>query len=269
MTRPTNCLKLLQITDTHLFASPDGQLLGLNTDHSLKQVIDHILMHETPDIIIATGDLTHDNTEAAYRRLKEHFSRLSTPVYCLPGNHDGSKRFKSRLNSAPLHTQQKILTENQWQLLLLDSTIADSEAGHLDKQELQFVEQTLCNQQPINPTLIFIHHPPVTINSKWLDTMKIDNGDKLMMICSQHPQVQAISCGHIHQAYSSDSDSIRLFAAPSTCVQFLPRSHNFAVDEIPPGYRRFNLFDDGHFETDVVRLDAIPGKIDMSLTGYE
>ncbi|MEE9494333.1 MAG: 3',5'-cyclic-AMP phosphodiesterase [Gammaproteobacteria bacterium] len=267
MTTPTNCLKLLQITDTHLFESPDGQLLGLNTEHSLRQVIDHILMHEMPDIIIATGDLTHDNTEAAYRRLRQHFSRLPAPVYCLPGNHDGSERFKSILDSAPLHTQHKIFTENQWQLLLLDSTIKDSEAGHLDKQELQFVEQTLSNQ-PMNPALIFVHHPPVTINSKWLDTMKIDNGEELLTICTQHPQVQAISCGHIHQAFSGNKDSLHLFAAPSTCVQFLPGSSNFAVDKIPPGYRRFCLFDDGHFETEVIRLNAIPGNIDMSLTGY-
>ena len=42
----------------------------------------------------------------------------------------------------------------------------------------------------------------------------------------------------------------------------------FAIEEIPPGYRWFELYADGHFETGIERLPEIPGTIDLSARGY-
>ena len=82
-------IKVLQITDTHLFADSQGCLLGLNTEQSLQAVISQIRAHRhATDLILATGDLVHDGTAAAYRRIFSHLGSFDQPVYCLPGNHD-------------------------------------------------------------------------------------------------------------------------------------------------------------------------------------
>ena len=49
---------LLQITDTHLFADPNGELHKMNTLNSLNRVLDFICRNEGQiDCLIATGDI--------------------------------------------------------------------------------------------------------------------------------------------------------------------------------------------------------------------
>jgi Icc protein len=56
-------IKVLQITDTHLFADSNGCLLGLNTEQSLEAVIAQIRANHLPaDLILATGDLVHESS---------------------------------------------------------------------------------------------------------------------------------------------------------------------------------------------------------------
>jgi Icc protein len=43
-------------------------------------------------------------------------------------------------------------------------------------------------------------------------------------------------------------------STPSTCIQFKPGSKTFALDDLPPGYRRLDLHADGNIDTAVERL---------------
>ncbi len=50
-------IRLLQITDTHLFAQAEGQLLGIRTADSLAAVLAAIQAQNQPyDLILATGE---------------------------------------------------------------------------------------------------------------------------------------------------------------------------------------------------------------------
>ena len=80
--------------------------------------------------------------------------------------------------------------------------------------------------------------------------------------------MRAVIWGHVHQTFDQLRKGVRLLSTPSTCVQFLPNSEEFAVDMIPPGYRWLELYPDGTFETDVVRLQTIPGEINLGTRGY-
>ncbi|MEP2615770.1 metallophosphoesterase, partial [Marinobacter alexandrii] len=60
--------RVLQLTDPHLMADANGELLGVNTRDSLDAVIAQaIKTHGQPDLILATGDLAQDGSEEAYR----------------------------------------------------------------------------------------------------------------------------------------------------------------------------------------------------------
>ena len=50
-------LKVLQVTDTHLYPDMNGKLQGVNTFESFRSVINHALEETIPDLFIATGYL--------------------------------------------------------------------------------------------------------------------------------------------------------------------------------------------------------------------
>ena len=131
---------MLQITDTHLFADSDGSLLGLNTEQSLQAILRKALPRKPrPDLVLATGDLVHDGTPAAYRRVFGHLDSLGLPVYCLAGNHDEATTLRQTLRGERLHYVPQLLQGN-WHFIFLDSTLAGSEGGHLDRQVLEALE---------------------------------------------------------------------------------------------------------------------------------
>jgi Icc protein len=259
-------LRIAQITDTHLYASPDGELLGLNTRHCLEQVIELVTRSRQPDLIVASGDLTHDGSEQAYLQVRECFSHINAPIYCLPGNHDEADALRSCMNSDCFHSIRSQCIAG-WQMLFLDSTIPGDEGGHLKGNELKELDELLA-ACPDLPALIWLHHQPVLMGSRWLDTMAVDNPEAFFNIIDRHSQVRAVVWGHVHQAFEQQRNDVRLLATPSTCLQFLPKSDDFAVDPVPPGYRWLDLYPDGTLKTGIERLQQIPGEIDLSARGY-
>jgi len=257
---------IAQITDTHLYANSRGQLLGLNTHDCLQQVVDLALSTQAPDLVVASGDLAHDGSPQAYQHLHRCFSRLGVPVYCLPGNHDEAVALRANSECGRLYSRRYALAGG-WLLLFLDSTVTGSDGGHLADTELDELDTVLASH-PDLPALIWLHHQPVNMGSRWLDTMAVDNPKAFFTIIDRHPQVRAVIWGHVHQTFEQQRNNVRLLSTPSTCIQFLPNSEKFAVDMIPPGYRWLELYPDGTFKTSVERLPMIPGKIDPGARGY-
>lgn len=263
---PQQPLYIAQITDTHLYADPHGRLMGLDTRHCLQQVVDLTLSIRAPDLVVASGDLAHDGSPQAYQHLHSCFSRFSAPVYCLPGNHDEASALRANSACGRLYNSSSICIGG-WLLVFLNSAVPGSEGGHLSETELNELETAL-STHPDLPALVWLHHQPVKIGSRWLDTMAVDNPKAFFDIIDRHPQVRAVIWGHVHQTFEQQRKGVQLLATPSTCVQFLPRSKEFAVDMAPPGYRWLELYADGTFDTGVTRLKTIPGEIDLGSRGY-
>ena len=99
---------------------------------------------------------------------------------------------------------------------------------------------------------MFLHHPPIPLGSKWLDSVGMANGDEVLERLRMLGRVRALAFGHVHQEYDDAYEGIRIMATPSTCRQFRPRSDEFAVDDKPPAYRRIELGADGSVTTEVV-----------------
>jgi len=260
-------INVLQITHTHLFADSNGCLLGLNTEQSLEAVLAEVTAQQLPaDLILATGDLVHDGTPAAYRRIFSHLESPGIPVYCLPGNHDEAEALQQTLKGGLLHYAAHTHKGN-WNLIFLDSSVAGNEGGHLGPAALQSLEEHLEADRESH-TLVCLHHQPVPMGSRWLDTMAIDNADEFFSVIDRHEQVRGILWGHVHQEFDRMRGNVRLMATPSTCIQFLPGSEGFALDTAAPGYRWLSLHEDGRIETGVQRLSEVPGTLDLATAGY-
>ena len=60
-------IRLLQITDTHLFEADDDSLLGVNTSDSFDAVVNAIAEQNINyQAIVATGDISQDHSLATF-----------------------------------------------------------------------------------------------------------------------------------------------------------------------------------------------------------
>lgn len=259
-------LRLVQLTDPHLFADPQGRLLGMTTRRSFEAVLEFALARESPiDALVLTGDLVHDASAQGYRTLRGLLDRTELPYYCIPGNHDSAERMADVLGPTVLEPVDRRRL-GDWNLVFLDSTEPGREGGNLGQTRLAALADLLSADAP--PTLIFLHHQPVPVNSRWIDTMAVLDGQALIGLCHRHPYVKAIVCGHIHQEFALQLDGCRILGTPSTCFQFTPEQDDFAIDPIPPGYRELRLYPDGDIQTTVIRLIDYPERPDPSALGY-
>lgn len=260
-------LRLLQLTDMHLYADPKGRLLGQNTRRTLDLVIELATESFWPvDRVLLTGDLVHDESRDGYEYLERRLVELGAPCSSLPGNHDAPGIMAGTLDGGLISVAPSLRC-GAWNLIFLNSTLPGSDGGHLDGVQLNLLETAL-SAHPRSPALICLHHQPVPIGSHWLDTMALDNPQAFFAVVDRHPQVRGILWGHVHQEYTARRKGVLLMASPSTCVQFLPTSNAFALDALTPGFRWLELSPDGHIATGVQRIAAYPDPLDLSSVGY-
>ncbi|TCT17987.1 Icc protein [Thiobaca trueperi] len=254
--RTAGSVRLLQLSDPHLFAQPAGQLLGITTRFSFEAVLEWALAGpDKPDALVLTGDLVHDDSPDGYRYLRRILDQTGLPYDCLAGNHDRRDLMDACLGSTSV---EPVVSRRlgAWHLIFLDSANPGHNSGYLSPEQLHQLGERLAADPA--PTLIFLHHHPVPVGSAWMDTMGVVNGADLLGLVAIHPQIKGMVFGHVHQAFASMRAGCRFLGAPSTCVQFLPGSKDFALDERPPGYRELLLEPDGRLETRVIRLDQYP-----------
>ena len=264
---PRGALRVLQVTDTHLYADPDGCLLGLNTRHSLDQVLDLTRRrHPCADLVLATGDLVHDASPAGYARLQRMLTSLGVPVYCIPGNHDDPGPMRRHLLGGGVRMVFQA-THGGWSLVFLDSTVPGEDGGMLRPDELEQLEGALA-AAPDLPTLVCLHHHPFPVGSSWIDSMALGNAADLEEVLGRHPQVRAVLFGHVHQEVDNCRNGVRYLASPSTCIQFAPGTDRFGLDPSPPGYRWLGLLPGGGLRTGVLRLDSMPASVELDSAGY-
>jgi 3',5'-cyclic-AMP phosphodiesterase len=241
-------MHILQITDPHLYGNAAGRLRGVETDSSLRSVLEDAFA-QVPDYsaVLVTGDLVQDDP-SGYLRFKSLFGNLQKPVLCIPGNHDEPEAMGRVLGHAPFQICGTYESAG-WQFIMLDSYHPGQVGGRLTVQELERLDRALANSSA--HALVCLHHHPIDMDSLWLDSIGLANADEFWRVIDAHTHVRGIAWGHVHQAYDGVRGGVRLFATPSTGAQFLPKSERFAVDSRPPAYRRFQLLADGSIHSEV------------------
>lgn len=269
MTQQTQPLRVVQLSDCHLFADTEGKLLGLNTQYSFDMVMRLIRKEQpAPDLVLATGDLSQDASFESYQRLNDALSDFPAPVYWLEGNHDKPAPMLKALDAQRERMSPCVFDHGNWTFVMLDSTIPGEVPGELFADDLKFLDNAL-QQAKGDHIAVCLHHHPVPMGCAWLDTQVVGSADAFFKVIDRHPRVRTIIWGHVHQEYDNERNGVRMLAVPSTCVQFKPSSEDFAVDDANPGYRWLDLYPDGRIETAVSRVDeGIRFDVDFSVKGY-
>jgi Icc protein len=245
--------KVVQITDTHLFESPDVSRYGVNSWRTLQAVVaDVAANHPDFDAVLLTGDLSQDETPGSYELLKEALAPLRTaPFYAIPGNHDNLEYMRSRLEESDFFVFRDAHLDG-WRVAMLNSQVPGQVHGELGAAQIDRLAASLRGAD--EHVIVAMHHPPVAIDSAWLDRLRCLDGEQLLAVLT-NPPVKAVVCGHVHQNFEGKAGGIPILTTPSTCAQFTPAVPKFDVEAAAaPGYRVFELERDGRWSSSVCRV---------------
>jgi len=250
-------LTVLQISDTHLHATADSRMRGVNTYATFLAVLEHAKRDRRWPVnaILATGDIVQDESRAGYERFRAALEPLGVPVFSIPGNHDDPKLMSEILTNGAFQLGGE-LRHGQWSIILLSTFLAGEDAGGLGPARLQGLRQALAAHAGQH-VLVAMHHHPLPMGSAWLDGVALRDANAFWQIIDRHAEVRGVICGHVHQAADRNRNDVRFMSTPSTCAQFLPGNEFFALDERPPGMRWLELFADGSIETEVTWVPGV------------
>lgn len=217
MSRP---FTLVQISDPHLGASwAHGEPVDL-----LAATVDRIRVSgPSPDALLVTGDLADHATDDEYRQVREVLELLAVPIYALPGNHDdrGALRRHFGLPGVDDEPVNYTVDLGELRLVVLDSTRPGEDGGELKREQLGWLEARLAEARD-TPTVVAIHHPPLTTGVQAWDRTLLSSAERLTFgsIVGQHPQIRRIVAGHLHRTITGAVSGRSVLVAPSTYVQF-------------------------------------------------
>lgn len=223
---------LIQISDCHI--DDPIEVMGVNTHANLISVVSAITKHNC-DTLLITGDLTHNGRLSSYQVLQNILTPIKSKVVVLSGNHDQID------NLNQVFSEQLIPKFNlgNWEIITIDSTQASKTSGYVTKQVLNQLDQDLKNSVA-KYNIVALHHPIVSMQSDWDDSLSLENADELFNVMNKYPKIKAVLWGHAHQASEFDNNNVALISCPSTALQF--------DNETRVGFNHYTLHDDGKLE---------------------
>ena len=223
---------LIQISDCHI----DDQVesMEVDTHTNLVSVIRAVTKHNC-DTLLITGDLTHNGTLNSYQVLQRMLTPIESKIVVLSGNHDQIE------NLNQVFSEQLIskFSLGNWEIITIDSTQPSKTSGYVTKQALDQLDQDLQNSVA-KYNIVALHHPIVSMQSDWDDSLSLENADKLLNVMNKYPKIKAVLWGHAHQASEFNNDDVVLISCPSTALQF--------DNETRIGFNHYRLHDDGKLE---------------------
>lgn len=247
--------QILHFSDCHLFADPTKKLHGVRTVDTLASVLATAKKQAHKNhIAIITGDLIQDGGADAYKLLEQMFASLDIPVYAIPGNHDSSDCMKNALTAHPIVWKDSIVIED-WHVVFLNSAQPGRVEGVFPEETLAKLKEALM-ARPGMPTLIALHHQPISVETPWQDQIGLSQPEPFFKILDDHPWVRCLLFGHIHRPFDHHRKGVRLLGAPATCVQLAKGTEYPVFTHDPPGYRWLTLYPDGQLETGITWAQA-------------
>lgn len=204
-------VRILHLSDTHLFGDDTLHHGRVDTLAALRRVLTRAAEIDAIDVIVASGDLSDDGSERSYRRLREDLDPWATErgaivVYAM-GNHDLADGFV-----AVLGQRHGIASVAGLRVIHLDSAVPGAAYGAISAEQLTWLRETLGDPSP-DGSIVVVHHPPVPASTSLLAELELQNPAKLMEICASG-DVRAVLCGHYHHSLVSERAGVPVIVAP-------------------------------------------------------
>jgi len=243
--------RVTQFSDMHFCTEPEAA--SRNTDDTWDAVFADAFDAGRPlaDLVVITGDIADNGTEAEYEKIAEKLARIPVPTVVCPGNHDRQVAFDAIL-PRPGISNRRTLRVGSWLFLFADSnadgrerrpdgSLVDREDrthahGRFGNAEVAWIAETV-ERSDADHAFVWTHHPPGAFGF----FSKPDHDAEFARLVDMVPEIVGVGAGHTHTYKTHECGGRPIHQCPSLSVNI--DFENFTT--LPPGYRTYEFSDDG------------------------
>ncbi|MCX7522941.1 metallophosphoesterase [Microbacterium sp. STN6] len=204
-------LRILHLSDTHLFGDDTLHYGMVDTAAALGRVLARASEIEGVDVVVLSGDLSDDGSAASYEKLRELVepwaaAHGASVVYAM-GNHDLRAGFE-----AVLGDRVGVTTVRGVRVVRLDSSVPAYGYGEIEASQLEWLRRELATPAQ-RGTVVVVHHPPTAASSPLLRALELQRPEELLAACSAG-DVRLVLSGHYHHPLVATEAGLPVIVAP-------------------------------------------------------
>ncbi|HUK65832.1 MAG TPA: metallophosphoesterase [Anaeromyxobacteraceae bacterium] len=220
-----------QLSDTHVGFEGPPNPTGTRAFERAVEVVQSL--RPLPDLVLFTGDLTHDSEKPGealrrMRRFREIAGRIRGPqIRMVPGEHDagldGGKLFREVFGEPNYSFEHRGV-----HFVALDNVSRPKPEVGPDQRA--WLEKDLSRFEPTTPIVVFTHRPLFDLRPDWEWFTR--DGDAVMQILSRFENVTVLY-GHIHREDVHETAHAHHYAARSLIFAFPDPASNEPKKPLP------------------------------------
>lgn len=213
-----NAITIAHLSDIHHSPREESEIStllkekGLIVDKLLTKCLDN-LKRRNLDIVLITGDMTHDGNADDYRYLHDRITSVlpGVPILCSMGNHDDRAAFRQGfLGESPSDgPYYSCLSVKGFRFVSLDSAYEKGLEGIFRDDALDYLEEALI-KPAARGTILVMHHPVMAAAKSMGLTM-----DTRLARILKSGNITALFNGHVHGCYTGTVYGVPQFTADS------------------------------------------------------
>ena len=243
---PAGALRLVHLSDPHL--TGDGSLHQgvVDTTAALERVLAAAARVEGVRLLVGSGDLSDDGSEASYRLLLDRVgpwaAHRGAALALVPGNHDWRAGFTAVLGDGHLDRQTPqearvapggtvapgaprasgapadpgpvdgVSVVAGWRIVTLDTSVPRAGYGLLRAEQLDGLRDLLATPAP-HGTVLVLHHPPLPAPTTLHEALALQDPQALAAVL-EGSDVRVVLAGHYHHPLVGSLAGVPVLVAP-------------------------------------------------------
>jgi 3',5'-cyclic AMP phosphodiesterase CpdA len=192
--------RILHVSDLHV---------GTREDASVERALATLVERVAPELVVASGDLTHRGRHDQHVRAADLLRSLGAPVVAVPGNHDIPSTFPARFTRPFVEfdgiwgTTEPVYASESWHVVVVNSVRPwRHQSGGVRAQQLDRAAAELRRAAPGALRVVVCHHQ--MLGSPWRSRKKPVARRNHVLRALVEAGAELILAGHIHQAALSE-----------------------------------------------------------------
>ena len=193
-------IRLIHLSDLHV---------GAREDESVEPALSELISRIAPQLIVATGDLTHRGRPSQHERAAALLQNLGPPVLAVPGNHDIPHAFPARFAHPWAEferrwgTTEPVFRSDELCVVGLNSARPwRHQSGGLGGEALDRAAQRLAEAAPDALRVVCLHHH--LTGAPWRSRKRPLARRAHVLGALADAGAELILSGHIHQSAASE-----------------------------------------------------------------
>ncbi|HVN21786.1 MAG TPA: metallophosphoesterase [Dongiaceae bacterium] len=208
----------VQLSDAHVGFNGPPDPLGTRAFEKAVEMIN--ALPQRPDLVLFTGDLTHDTEDRdvhvqRMRQFQEISKRINVPlIKCVPGEHDAG------LDNGALYREffgdsHYSFDHRGVHFVALDNVSRSK--PEIGAEQLAWLQKDLSRFSKTAPIVVFTHRPLFDLRPDW--EWFTSDGDDVMNVLAAYDNVTVLY-GHIHRDDEHQIGAVHHYAARSLIFAF-------------------------------------------------